>query len=65
MNKTNTPLKRSTTKKVGSVLIVGGGISGIQSALDWANSGFKVYLLEKKANCGKLHFRLLCLPNII
>ena len=32
--------------KVGSVLVVGGGIAGIQTSLDLANSGFKVYLLE-------------------
>jgi heterodisulfide reductase subunit A len=32
---------------VGAVLVVGGGISGIQSALDLADTGFKVYLVEK------------------
>jgi len=32
---------------VGAVLVIGGGIAGIQSALDLAESGFKVYLLEK------------------
>ncbi len=31
---------------VGAVLVVGGGISGMQSALDLANGGFKVYLVE-------------------
>lgn len=31
---------------MGATLVVGGGIGGIQSALDLANSGFKVYLLE-------------------
>ena len=31
----------------GSVLVVGGGIAGMQSALDLANSGYYVYLLEK------------------
>ena len=31
----------------GDVLVVGGGISGIQAALDSANAGFKVYLVEK------------------
>ena len=30
----------------GDVLVVGGGISGIQAALDMANAGFKVYLVE-------------------
>ncbi len=32
---------------IGDVMVVGGGISGIQSALDLANSGYKVYLVEK------------------
>ena len=31
----------------GSVLVVGGGIAGMQSAIDLANSGYYVYLLEK------------------
>jgi len=39
-------------QKVGAVAVVGGGIAGIQSALDIANSGFKVYLLEEQPNVG-------------
>lgn len=39
-------------KKVGSVLIIGGGIGGIQAALDLANSGFKVYLVENSPSIG-------------
>ena len=38
--------------KVGSVLVVGGGISGIQSALDLADSGFKVYLVDRSPSIG-------------
>jgi heterodisulfide reductase subunit A len=34
------------------VLIVGGGISGIQAALDMAEAGFKVYLVEKGPSIG-------------
>jgi heterodisulfide reductase subunit A-like polyferredoxin len=37
---------------IGSVLVVGGGIGGIQSALDLANSGFKTYLVESKPAIG-------------
>jgi heterodisulfide reductase subunit A len=33
-------------------LIIGGGIAGIQSALDLADQGFKVYLVEKKPSIG-------------
>ena len=36
-----------TEKVLGSVMVVGGGISGIQAALDLANSGYYVHLVEK------------------
>ncbi len=39
-------------QKTGAVAIVGGGIAGIQCALDIANSGFKVYLIEEQPNVG-------------
>ena len=41
-----------TKNAIGSVLVVGGGIAGMQSALDLANSGYYVYLLEKEAAIG-------------
>lgn len=40
------------TKKVGSVMVVGGGITGIQTALDLADYGFYVYLIEKSGAIG-------------
>ena len=40
------------SKKIGSITVIGGGIAGIQAALDAANSGFKVYLVEEKPNVG-------------
>jgi heterodisulfide reductase subunit A len=36
----------------GDVMIVGGGISGIQAALDLASAGFKVYLVDKAPTIG-------------
>ncbi len=36
----------------GDVMVVGGGISGIQASLDLADSGFKVYLVEKSPAIG-------------
>ncbi len=39
-------------KKVGVVLVQGGGIAGVQASLDLANSGFKVYLVEREAAIG-------------
>lgn len=40
------------SKTVGAVMVCGGGIAGIQAALDLANSGFKVYLVEKSPTIG-------------
>jgi heterodisulfide reductase subunit A-like polyferredoxin len=37
---------------VGSVMVVGAGIAGMQSALDLANSGYYVYLVEESAAVG-------------
>jgi len=37
---------------IGAVMVCGGGIAGIQSALDLANSGYKVYLVEKSPSIG-------------
>jgi len=39
-------------KKSGSVMVVGGGIAGMQSALDLANSGYYVYLVEQSSAIG-------------
>jgi heterodisulfide reductase subunit A-like polyferredoxin len=36
----------------GSVLVLGGGIAGMQAALDLADSGYYVYLLEKSPSIG-------------
>jgi heterodisulfide reductase subunit A len=36
----------------GAVLVVGGGIAGMQAALDLADSGYFVYLVEKSAGIG-------------
>jgi heterodisulfide reductase subunit A-like polyferredoxin len=33
--------------RFGDVMVVGGGISGIEASLDLAKAGFKVYLVEK------------------
>ena len=39
-------------EKVGSVAVLGGGISGMQAALDLAESGLKVYLVDNKPAIG-------------
>jgi len=37
---------------IGDVMVVGGGISGIQASLDLAEMGFKVYLVDKSPSLG-------------
>ena len=37
---------------LGSVMVVGGGIAGMQAALDLANSGYFVHLVEKQSAIG-------------
>ena len=39
-------------KMTGSVMVVGGGIASMQAALDMANSGYYVYLVEKNSSIG-------------
>ncbi|OGP91293.1 MAG: hypothetical protein A2157_20280, partial [Deltaproteobacteria bacterium RBG_16_47_11] len=39
-------------RRIGAALVVGGGIAGVQAALDLANSGIKVYLLERSPAIG-------------
>jgi excisionase family DNA binding protein len=39
-------------KSIGSVMVVGGGIAGIQATLDLADSGYFVHLIEKTAGIG-------------
>ena len=45
-------MTEAANSSIGAVLVVGGGISGIQSSLDLADSGFKVYLVEKSPMIG-------------
>lgn len=49
LNTSLTPIQVPLIKKA---LIVGGGISGIQAALDIANSGYRVIIVEKDASLG-------------
>ena len=38
--------------QIGSVMVVGGGIAGMQAALDLANSGYYVHLVERSSSIG-------------
>jgi len=46
------PLERRKVSAEKSVLVVGGGIAGIQASLDLADAGLKVYLVEKAPSIG-------------
>ncbi|MHC4805630.1 MAG: FAD-dependent oxidoreductase, partial [Planctomycetota bacterium] len=39
-------------QKTGSVIVIGGGIAGIQASLDLADSGYKVFLVESGTAIG-------------
>ena len=41
-----------STATQGAVMVVGGGIAGMQAALDLANSGYYVYMVEKSPAIG-------------
>lgn len=52
-------MPQNQSKKLsGSVMVVGGGIAGMQSALDLANSGYYVYLAERSSAIGGLMSQL-------
>ena len=44
--------------KIGAVLVVGGGVAGIQASLDLADSGFKVYLIDQSPSIGGVMAKL-------
>jgi len=46
------PFEISIEGNFGDVMVVGGGISGVQASLDLAASGFKVYLVEESPSIG-------------
>jgi len=52
-------METQTSRKAnGSVMVVGGGIAGMQAALDLADSGFYVHLVEKSPAIGGLMSQL-------
>ncbi len=50
--RTNKPLSRRRAEVTRSVAIIGGGVAGIEAALSLADSGVKVYLIEKTPTIG-------------
>jgi heterodisulfide reductase subunit A len=56
--KENSAVTRREKDFVGSVMVLGSGIAGMQSALDLANSGYYVYLVERSSAIGGLMSQL-------
>ena len=56
--KKNNAVKAQAKNLIGSVMVLGSGIAGMQSALDLANSGYYVYLLERSTAIGGLMSQL-------
>jgi heterodisulfide reductase subunit A len=44
--------KKQGNNPVGAVMVVGGGIAGMQAALDLANAGYFVHMVEAKTAIG-------------
>ena len=55
---TQVSMVKNKSDLVGSVMVLGSGIAGMQSALDLANSGYYVYLVEKSSAIGGLMSQL-------
>jgi heterodisulfide reductase subunit A len=48
----------SNNSTSGAVMVLGGGIAGMQSAIDLANSGYYVYLVEQSSAIGGMMAKL-------
>ncbi len=44
--------RTTPSNPIGSVMVVGGGIAGVQAALDLAETGYFVHLIEKSSAIG-------------
>ncbi len=53
-----TAQKEMTVPVTDAALVIGGGIAGIQAALDLADAGHQVYLVEKEPSIGGMMARL-------
>jgi len=45
-------MTKKSAKREGAVMVLGGGVAGVQAALDLTELGFYVYLVEKSAAIG-------------
>ncbi len=47
-----------SSANLGAVMVVGGGIAGMQAALDLADAGYYVYLVERSSSIGGMMSQL-------
>jgi len=47
-----------SNRNIGAVMVVGGGIAGMQASLDLADSGYFVYLVEESSSIGGMMSQL-------
>ena len=47
-----TVIAQTAAKISGAVMVIGGGVAGVQTALDLTELGYKVYLVEKESTIG-------------
>jgi len=52
------PQTEETIAVTDAALVIGGGVAGIQAALDLADAGHKVYLVERKSSIGGIMAQL-------
>ncbi len=50
--------EQDKSKRIGGVMIVGAGIAGMQAALDLANTGYYVHLVDQSPTIGGLMAQL-------
>ncbi|MCI5118835.1 MAG: CoB--CoM heterodisulfide reductase iron-sulfur subunit A family protein [Candidatus Electrothrix sp. LOE1_4_5] len=53
-----TVIAQTAAKISGAVMVIGGGVAGVQTALDLTELGYKVYLVEKSGAIGGVMARL-------
>lgn len=50
--------KLANSEKIGAVMVIGAGIAGMQAALDLADSGYYVHLVDRSPSVGGLMAQL-------
>ena len=49
---------RKENKNIGSVMVVGAGVAGIQASIDMSNAGYYVHLVDRSTTVGGMMAQL-------